>query len=111
MDRVVITNPSPTQQQSRSNAHQRGDEYRAEGTGVLMSRLTNWLRSRRVPPKARVQPPTEYLGRHRLAPQLVCEVDAGQAAREAMFDHIAKCWSQLGETEPHWSVLTNPKYF
>ncbi len=76
-----------------------------------MSRLTKWLRSRRVPPKAGVQPPTEYLGRHRLAPQLVCEVDAGQAAREAMFDHIAKCWSQLGETEPHWSVLTNPKYF
>jgi SAM-dependent methyltransferase len=76
-----------------------------------MSRLTTWLRSRRVPPKARIQPPTENIGRHRLAPQLVCEVDAETAARQAMFDHIAECWSQLGETEPHWSVLTNPKYF
>lgn len=24
--------------------------------------------------------------------------------------HVEKCWRKLGETEPHWSVLTDPAY-
>ncbi|MDG2514462.1 class I SAM-dependent methyltransferase [Sphingobium yanoikuyae] len=28
-----------------------------------------------------------------------------------MFDGIAENWKKFGETEPHWSVLTNPVFF
>lgn len=30
---------------------------------------------------------------------------------QAMFNGIAANWTKFGETEPHWSVLTNPVFF
>lgn len=30
---------------------------------------------------------------------------------QAMFDRIAQAWRQFGETEPHWSVLTNEAFY
>lgn len=27
-----------------------------------------------------------------------------------MFAHIERCWTRLGEEEPHWSVLTQPEF-
>ena len=75
-----------------------------------MSRLTHWLRNRRMlPPKA---PPAamDNIGRHRLAPPLACDLDAAPAERQALFDRVAAGWSMLGESEPYWSVLSAPKF-
>lgn len=36
------------------------------------------------------------------------EVDAETAAR--LFDRIAGAWQRLGETEPYWSVVSDPQY-
>ena len=35
-------------------------------------------------------------------------VDAGTAAR--LFDHVARGWTRFGETEPYWSVMSEPRY-
>ena len=39
------------------------------------------------------------------APKIDRVEDSAQRAR--LFAHIARSWSHFGETEPHWSVLTN----
>lgn len=44
----------------------------------------------------------------RLAPPV--EVDVSAADFQALFERIAGQWSALGETDAHWSVLTNAKY-
>jgi SAM-dependent methyltransferase len=79
-----------------------------------MSRLTHWLRSGRPPRRAAAPAPpatpTGHIGRHRLAPPLVCDLDVTPAERQALFEHVAANWKMLGETEPYWSVLTEPKY-
>lgn len=36
------------------------------------------------------------------------EVDEGVRAR--MLDHVARSWDHLGETEPYWSVMSEPQY-
>lgn len=38
------------------------------------------------------------------------EVDADKLSEQAMFDRIACNWRRFGETEPHFSVLTNPLF-
>jgi SAM-dependent methyltransferase len=35
-------------------------------------------------------------------------VDAETGAR--LFDHVARGWARLGETEPYWSVVAEPQY-
>jgi SAM-dependent methyltransferase len=79
-----------------------------------MSRLTHWLRrgwpQRRAADPARPAALMDGIGRHRLAPPLVCDLDVTPAERQALFEHIAASWKILGETEPYWSVLTQPQY-
>lgn len=38
------------------------------------------------------------------------EVDCTAEQLQQMFDGIARNWKKFGETEPHWSVLTNPVF-
>ena len=38
------------------------------------------------------------------------ELDGPAAERQQMFEQVARCWQQLGEQEPYWSVLTSPKF-
>ncbi len=51
-----------------------------------------------------------YLGEglHRPAPDF--EVEASTAELEALFERVAKQWSVLGETDAHWSVVTDERY-
>jgi len=44
-----------------------------------------------------------------IAPQDV-EVHAGPDALGRMVAHVEACWTRLGETEPHWSVITEPRF-
>jgi 2-polyprenyl-3-methyl-5-hydroxy-6-metoxy-1,4-benzoquinol methylase len=37
-------------------------------------------------------------------------LDVNHADLESMHDHINDTWAQLGNEEPHWSVLTHPKF-
>ncbi|QGP80827.1 class I SAM-dependent methyltransferase [Sphingobium sp. CAP-1] len=39
------------------------------------------------------------------------EVHCSPEQLQMMFDGIARNWKQFGDTEPHWSVLTNPVFF
>jgi SAM-dependent methyltransferase len=51
-----------------------------------------------------------YLGEGLYHPAPDIEVEIAIADLEALFDRIANQWSTLGETDAHWSVLTNDKY-
>lgn len=43
-------------------------------------------------------------------PPLEIEEDLSPEQQEALFRHIQSTWQHLGETEPHWSVLTHDVY-
>jgi SAM-dependent methyltransferase len=51
-----------------------------------------------------------HLGANLCRPAPPVEVDVGVADFNALFERIADQWSTLGETDAHWSVLTNEKY-
>jgi SAM-dependent methyltransferase len=42
-------------------------------------------------------------------PMHVEEVD-GEQDLTSILDHIQRCWQQLGETEPHWSVCSSDRF-
>jgi SAM-dependent methyltransferase len=48
------------------------------------------------------------IGRHLEVAEDNIEVVADKISEQAMFDRIAANWRRFGETEPHYSVLTNP---
>lgn len=48
----------------------------------------------------------EYL----LSPPLDVEVEVDDVIMTALFDRIAAAWSELGRTDPYWSVLSNDEY-
>ena len=41
---------------------------------------------------------------------LEIETEASPEALARMVEHVEATWSRLGETEPHWSVLTDPRF-
>jgi SAM-dependent methyltransferase len=41
---------------------------------------------------------------------MTVETSATEAGLEAMWRHISGNWSELGSTEPHWSVLTDSRF-
>jgi len=43
-------------------------------------------------------------------PPLAVEVDASPEAIQRLFRHIEANWSELGQLEPHWSVLTDERF-
>jgi 2-polyprenyl-3-methyl-5-hydroxy-6-metoxy-1,4-benzoquinol methylase len=45
-----------------------------------------------------------------LEPPMALDVDADPATTDALLDHIAQTWSQLGVSEPHYSVVTNEAF-
>lgn len=44
-------------------------------------------------------------------PPMDVDVDAAPDKLAALFAKVGAQWQHLGETEPHWSVLTNDSYF
>jgi SAM-dependent methyltransferase len=65
----------------------------------------------------------EYAALHRLpsptpvsdltldrAPPMPVEAYWDAADRQALWDHIAGVWSRYGQTEPHWSVITDDRF-
>ena len=44
-------------------------------------------------------------------PAMVVEIDASREQMAALFAKVRAQWQHLGETEPHWSVLTHEGYF
>lgn len=44
-------------------------------------------------------------------PPMLVELNANSEQMAALFATVAAQWQHLGETEPHWSVLTNDSYF
>lgn len=44
-------------------------------------------------------------------PPIDVELYAAPDKLKALFDRVAAQWHHLGETEPHWSVLTNDSYY
>jgi len=47
------------------------------------------------------------IGRFFEAPSVDIDIACTPEQLQAMFDRIGKAWQAFGETEPHWSVLTN----
>ena len=45
-----------------------------------------------------------------LAPPIRVDVDADPETLRRLLDRVQRCWTQLGETQPHWSVLTHDQY-
>lgn len=50
------------------------------------------------------------IGRHLLGPKMALDLNATPAQFNAMLNDVAKTWKHLGETEPHWSVLTDDRF-
>ncbi|WP_108881219.1 methyltransferase domain-containing protein [Anderseniella sp. Alg231-50] len=73
-----------------------------------MSRLSKLLRNFGLLSDPR--PPWSTAGRHIFAPPLSVDVDVDEAVMSALFDRVASVWSELGASEPYWSVLTNSIY-
>ena len=44
-------------------------------------------------------------------PPMVVDLSASPEKLAALFAKVSEQWHHLGETEPHWSVLTNDSYF
>ena len=51
-----------------------------------------------------------YLSTYLDAPAPKVQVQCTPAEQQAMLDRIADAWARFGESEPHWSVLTNDIY-
>jgi len=45
-----------------------------------------------------------------LEPRLAIDKAETPELRQRLLDHIARSWTHLGETEPHWSVLTEDQF-
>lgn len=54
--------------------------------------------------------PASRLVQYLDVPRPMVQVDCTPAEQKAMFERIAGNWRTFGETEPHWSVLTNDIY-
>jgi len=50
------------------------------------------------------------VGRHLHGPRMQLDLNLSPAQLNALLHEVATTWSNLGETEPHWSVITNPKF-
>ncbi|SHO67198.1 Methyltransferase domain-containing protein [Pseudoxanthobacter soli DSM 19599] len=50
------------------------------------------------------------LGRHMTAPPAALQLDGPPDQLAAMLARVGETWRQLGEEEPHWSVLTSDDY-
>lgn len=44
------------------------------------------------------------------APKPAVEVEVAPGILEQLLEHVETVWRRFGETEPHWSVLTNQRY-
>jgi SAM-dependent methyltransferase len=44
------------------------------------------------------------------APPMRVQTSCGPEERLALWSHIASVWSAYGETDPYWSVMTNPRW-
>jgi SAM-dependent methyltransferase len=56
------------------------------------------------------KPQDTGIGRYRLAPCILCEVDAASDQRQYLFDYVAADWTVLGKIEPYWSVLSDARF-
>ncbi len=61
-------------------------------------------------PSARLRALREFEARHATAPAIRVDVEAGEEARARLVARIEESWRAFGESEPHWSVLTDPAY-
>lgn len=43
-------------------------------------------------------------------PPCLIQTDVDAATADKLVSHIAQSWNKLGETEPYWSVLSEPEY-
>lgn len=44
------------------------------------------------------------------APPMTVQLDCDPDSLQALWDRVAATWSELGETDPHWSVLTEERF-
>jgi len=75
-----------------------------------MSWLRNWLHNRGLLDRKQSSGVGTDIGRHRLAPRILCEVDVGREQLQRLFDYVVADWTTLGEIEPYWSVLTHERF-
>lgn len=52
----------------------------------------------------------QRIGRHIDIEHIPVDIRTTPDQLDAMLDRIASCWRTFGETEPHWSVLTNDDF-
>ncbi len=58
----------------------------------------------------RAKPPGENRRLLDLAPAMELELDLPPAELDRMWAHTTEVWANYGETDPYWSVLTDPKW-
>ena len=55
-------------------------------------------------------PDDDFLYRSFTIPTLKIDFTLTKNQNAELLSHTAQVWKKLGNEEPHWSVLTNPKY-
>ncbi|MBU3077617.1 class I SAM-dependent methyltransferase [Sphingomonas quercus] len=78
---------------------------------TLAETLASALQSEEFRSRFRAPGDPARIGRHLEARENRVEVDCTPDQEQAMFERIARHWQSFGETEPYWSVLTNPLFF
>lgn len=61
-------------------------------------------------PSARLRDRHAHTVRHRMAPPMEVETTAAPGDMARLVARIEASWTAFGETDPHWSVLTQPAY-
>jgi SAM-dependent methyltransferase len=56
------------------------------------------------------QPGSSTVGRHALAPAIHVELTGDESDLSTMFQRIGESWKRLGQSEPHWSVVTAEQF-
>lgn len=57
-----------------------------------------------------VEPPVTTTVDLPIAKSPIIDTEVDPATLAAMLKHVETCWQRLGETAPHWSVLTAPRF-
>lgn len=63
-----------------------------------------------LPISTTVEPPVTATVDLPIAKGPIIDTEVDPATLAAMLKHVEACWQRLGETAPHWSVLTAPRF-
>lgn len=82
----------------------------AENTDVLRQEFMSGKEFRSKLDSGQFHANVVRVGRHLYGPRMNMDLNITPAQLDQMLAEVASTWGQFGETEPHWSVVTDDKF-